>query len=184
MSKSSLAAAAEAAAGAKPRAADTSETDTQAETKAPVTVESLRADHPDLIASIEATARAEGADGERARILGVEAVCLPGHEQLVGAMKADGKTTPEQAAMAVNKAERESGAARQRQALETMEASVSGVPAATAGAASPSDENTPEAWAAAWSASETLKAEFVSADAYVAYQRKKANGQIRDERAK
>ncbi len=50
--------------------------------------------------------RAEGAAAERSRIAGVREQTMPGHEKLIDALAADGKTTPGEAAMAVNAAER------------------------------------------------------------------------------
>ena len=50
--------------------------------------------------------RAEGAAAERGRIAGVREQTMPGHEKLIDALAADGKTTPGEAAMAVNAAER------------------------------------------------------------------------------
>lgn len=56
-----------------------------------------------------AAIRTEGAAAERSRILGIEANALPGHGELVAKLKADGQSTPEQAAVAILKAEREKG---------------------------------------------------------------------------
>lgn len=53
--------------------------------------------------------RKAGADAERARILGIEAQALPGHDALIAELKADGVTTPEQAAIRVIRADRERG---------------------------------------------------------------------------
>lgn len=50
--------------------------------------------------------RAEGAAAERSRIVGVREQTIPGHEALVEALAFDGKTSPAEAAMAVNAAER------------------------------------------------------------------------------
>lgn len=74
----------------------------------------LQAEHPALFEAITTTARDEGhkagveagAKGERDRILGIEANALPGHEKLVAEMKADGKTTADQAAARIVAAER------------------------------------------------------------------------------
>jgi len=54
------------------------------------------------IASAEDVATA----AETARIQGVLATALPGHEALVQSLAFDGKTTPAEAALAVNQAER------------------------------------------------------------------------------
>jgi hypothetical protein len=83
-----------------------------------MTREKLLSDHPELVEAIRAeategmitaadlqnqiaTARAEGAEAERQRIADVRACSLPGHEALIAALAADGKTTGPQAAMAI-----------------------------------------------------------------------------------
>lgn len=74
----------------------------------------LQAEHPALFEAITSAARDEGhkaglaagATAERERILGIEANALPGHEKLVAELKADGKTTPDQAAARIVAAER------------------------------------------------------------------------------
>ena len=68
----------------------------------PMTPEQLAAAHPEAAASL----RTEGASAERARIQGVEAQLIPGHEALVSTLKFDGTSSPGDAAMAVNAAER------------------------------------------------------------------------------
>ncbi len=73
----------------------------------PLTLEALAADH----AAVHAQAVAVGAERERTRIVGVRATLIPGHEALVEQLAMDGKTTPEQAAMAVNAAQRNAMAA-------------------------------------------------------------------------
>jgi len=62
----------------------------------PLNMETLKARHPDLAAALIA----EGATAERARLLGIEerAAGLHGAAELVATMKADGKTTPAEAA--------------------------------------------------------------------------------------
>src|SRR5574338_312407 len=74
----------------------------------------LRADHPDLVTALLDEGRQAGASAERSRILGIEAQAagLPGHEALIASLKADGKTTPEQAAFQDLAAERGSLASR------------------------------------------------------------------------
>ena len=73
----------------------------------------LKEQHPALAAQIEtenaaavAAATAAGATAEAARIQGVRATALPGHEKLVETLAFDGKTTPAEAALAVNAAHR------------------------------------------------------------------------------
>jgi signal peptide peptidase SppA len=71
----------------------------------------LKEQHPALFAQIEtetaaavAAASVTAAAAERERITGVRATALPGHEKLVETLAFDGKTTPAEAALAVNAA--------------------------------------------------------------------------------
>ena len=76
--------------------------------KATMTPEQLATDHPEAVALI----RTEAANTERDRIAAVEGQLIPGHEALINTLKFDGKSTPGDAAMAVNAAEKQSRAAR------------------------------------------------------------------------
>lgn len=67
----------------------------------------LDTQHPALARHL----RAQGASAERARIQGVEAQSLPGHEALIAGLKFDGQTTGPEAAVAVLNAERAASAA-------------------------------------------------------------------------
>lgn len=67
---------------------------------------SLEQDHAPLFAALKGEFMALGATAERERMAGVRAQLMPGHEALVESLAADGKTTPAEAAMAVNAAER------------------------------------------------------------------------------
>lgn len=80
-----------------------------------LTVASLTEARADLVAEIQAAVladvdldavRAEGATAERERITALEALAMPGTEDLIAQFKADG-TKPEVAAMAILKAARE-----------------------------------------------------------------------------
>lgn len=91
-------------------------------TKEPVMdLKTLKEKHPDLVAAIidEAKAamhpqhetalteaRAKGAEDERARIADVRAQLIPGHENLIETMAADGKSTGADAAKAIVAAEK------------------------------------------------------------------------------
>jgi signal peptide peptidase SppA len=68
----------------------------------PQTVEQIRAESPEAAQALIAL----GAEQERARIQGVENAVLPGHEALIASLKFDGKTSPGDAALQVNAAER------------------------------------------------------------------------------
>lgn len=99
----------------------------------------LKEQHPALAAQIEtenaaavAAASTSAAAAERARIEGVRATALPGHEKLVETLAFDGKTTPAEAALAVNAAHRASLAA-------AVSAHEKDAPKALPHAAAPSD---------------------------------------------
>lgn len=72
----------------------------------PLTRAQLEAEAPDVLATILAEGAAAGATAERERIQGIEAQLIPGHEALIAKLKFDGASTPGDAAMAVNAAER------------------------------------------------------------------------------
>lgn len=71
-----------------------------------ITREELAAQSPELLQQIQTEASAAGATAERERILGIESHAMAGHEKLIATLKADGKTTPDQAAAQVLAAHR------------------------------------------------------------------------------
>lgn len=92
--------------------------------KAMLTIEALKNDHPDLFAAVkkeieDANAadllkiKEDAAAAERDRIKGVADQLIPGHEELINKMMFDGKTTPGEAAMAIN--------AEHKKAMETAQ---------------------------------------------------------------
>lgn len=109
-----------------------------------ITRASLEQDHAPLFAQLKAEFTALGAQQERERIAGVRAQCLPGHEALIDKLAMDGKTSPGEAAMAVN--------ASQREAMNaTAKALDADAPAAAKASAAPDDKpaaDTPQAVAA------------------------------------
>lgn len=72
-------------------------------------LETLKAEHPDLVQAIRDEAIAEGAAQERARIQAIEDIAVMGHEDLVNKAKFDGKTTAEALAVAMIKADKARG---------------------------------------------------------------------------
>src|SRR5574338_41160 len=143
----------------------------------------LRADHPDLVTALLEEGRQAGASAERSRILGIEAQAagLPGHEALIASLKADGKTTPEQAAVQVLAAER--GSLASRAAALNADA-----PAPAPHAAAPNDEPSAssldhlpveERCKAHWDSNADLRGEFSSLAAYTAYTKNQAAGRAR-----
>ena len=135
----------------------------------------LAAAFPDQAAAL----RAEGADAERQRILGIEQAALSGHDTLVAEMKADGETSPEQAAMRILNAEKIARAS-QMQGIRDVESHTSMVSAAPAAHATlESAGSTPEAWKAEYAKDAALQAEFGSVEAYVSYQEAVSSGKVR-----
>ena len=127
-----------------------------------LTMESLQADHAELAAGLID----QGAEAERNRILGIEANALPGHEALVAELKADGKTTPDQAASRILKAEKDSGAADCRARLAAVEeaaaAAEAGMPEQSSSVHLSDDE-----LAARWRSNKSLHADYPTVDVYV-----------------
>ena len=62
-------------------------------------LETLKAEHPELVQVIRNEAMVEGAAQERARIQAIEDIAVVGHENLVNAAKFDGKTTADAKAL-------------------------------------------------------------------------------------
>lgn len=122
MTTSTLAAVVAAAAGGEGATASAQ--------PAPLTLESLKLQHPD----IHAAAVAEGATAERDRIASIEAQAMPGHDAIITAHKADITKTGADTAMAIVAAEKATRA-NQLGALSKDEEAVKGLrnaPLATA----------------------------------------------------
>jgi hypothetical protein len=94
MTKSTLAAVVAAAAGG--------DGTTMPEASVSLTLDSLKLQHPDVYAA----AVGVGAAAEQARIAGIEAQAMPGHEAVITAHKADRSKTGADAAMAIVAAEK------------------------------------------------------------------------------
>lgn len=82
-------------------------------------LKTLAEQHPDLLATIQADARAAGAKAEQDRVAAVRAQSMKGHEALIERLAADGKTTGPEAAMAVLAAERAAQEAAGKAFVET-----------------------------------------------------------------
>lgn len=133
-------------------------------------------------------ARAEGAKGERERILGIEALGLKGHEKLVAELKADGVTTPAEAAIKIVQAEKAAGGT-----LLTGLAADGKAGAAAAAGAEPSGgagfdsaavladttRSLEDRCKAAFEGDAALRTEFGSLETLVAYQRATESGQAK-----
>jgi ClpP class serine protease len=101
-----------------------------------MTAAQLLAEHPTLHAELLATGEktgfdkgyAQGKTDELARIQAIEAVAMPGHEALVATLKADGKTTAPEAAVAIIKAQQQAAALAGQQGLDALAAWQQGAP--------------------------------------------------------
>lgn len=189
-------AAAGLVAGVTPRAAAAATSENTSMTTH-TSIAELTAAYPDLVAEIRkeattaaaatlntaalAAARAEGAKAEHARVAGIEAAALPGHEALLAELKADGSITPEAAAMRFINAEKaaRAGHADAIKNVEGTTGKVSSAPATHREEQKKPPANTPAGWRAEWEGDPTLQAEFASADHYVNYAQGVANGRIR-----
>lgn len=78
----------------------------------PMTLENLKAEHPELVDAIRNEALNEGAEKERARIQAIEEIAVAGHEDLVQSAKFEQPITAEQLAVAILKADKAKNAAR------------------------------------------------------------------------
>jgi len=111
-----------------------------------------------------------GAKNELARVLAVEAACIPGHEKLVATLKADGKTTGPEAAAQVVKAENEKRASG---LTNLQEEAADPVAPENVDSTVPEAKTPDEALKAAWDGKQgaALKAEFGENgfDSYVGY---------------
>ena len=144
-----------------------------------MTLDELRAAHPDLCAALVEEGRTVGAAAERTRIQDIEAQALPGHEALIAQFKADGKTSGPDAAVAILSAERESN--KKRAASFAADA-----PTPVPHAAAPKDDaqsldHLPldERAKAKWESDASLRAEFQSLGAYTAYLKNHESGRAR-----
>lgn len=69
-------------------------------------LENLTKEYPELVEEIRAKAYAQGADDERARILAIEDIATPGHDELVNQAKNDATMNAEKLAVAILKADK------------------------------------------------------------------------------
>lgn len=139
--------------------------------------EELEAQAPELASAIKAEGHKEGmeagASAERDRIKGVLAQGLPGHEALVEGLAFDGKTTPGEAAMAVNAAEK----AKRTTHLEKIR---SEAPKPVDDGGDRGNGSEPKSAKEKWDADESLRAEFNdNFAAYEAYHKGLARGTVR-----
>ncbi len=143
-----------------------------------LTLEKLKAENPDLVSALLAEGAASGANAERDRLLGIDAqaASLSGHDELVQRLKADGKTTPAEAAVQILAAEKAKNAERLK-GLEQLDAAAAGVTSTLSGGDGGNAKTFPqnaEGWKAEWEATPKLQDEFPTAEAYVATMKRQA----------
>lgn len=148
-----------------------------------LTLEDLKAHRPDLVEAISTDSASAAATAERERIQSVEQMAMPGHEDLIAALKFDGKTTGPEAAVRVLQAEK----AANTQALADLETDAP-APVATAEPKAPQpkakaqeDAALPieERAKATWDDSPEVRAEFGSFDTYLAFRVAEDGGHVR-----
>jgi len=161
-----------------------------------MTLEELKANHPDLVAALVAeaiigmitaedlqaqikTAHTEAATAEAQRIQDVEAQAIAGQEKLIATLKFDGKTTGPEAAVQVLAAVK----ADQSQHLQNMRGDAPDPlkPSGDGGDGDPAASGTDDEKAkAAWEKSEDLQSEFGgNFEAYAAFKRAESSGRAR-----
>ncbi|AWI57177.1 S49 family peptidase [Sinorhizobium fredii] len=143
-----------------------------------LTLDQLKAEHPDLVSALRAEGAAEAAQAERDRLLGIEehAAGLAGHDELVKKLKADGKSSPAEAAVQILAAEKAKNADRLK-GLEQLDQAAAGVTSTLSGGAEGGQQKFPqtaEGWKAEWEATPKLQQEFPTAESYVATMKRKA----------
>ena len=109
--------------------------------KFPEVADQLRAEGAAAVdvESIKAEARAEGAKAESARISEIEALAMPGTEQLVAQLKADPSVSPSAAALQIIKAAQANPSVGHLAGLRNTEASLT-APAPAAAQDAPVDD--------------------------------------------
>lgn len=148
-----------------------------------LTLEQIRAAHPEIAKALTDEGFTAGAESERNRIRDVESQCMPGHESLIAEMKFDGKTTGPEAAVRILQAEKTVTA--NRAAALAKEAPVAlphGATEAALDTATAEDQAAPleERAKAKWDANEKLRAEFGGKfAAYLGYEKAQAAGKVR-----
>jgi capsid assembly protease len=141
-------------------------------------LETLKAEHPELVQALQS----DSAASERLRIAAIKDAAFPGHEDLVSALIADGKTTGPEAALAFNRAEK----AKRGDALAVIR---SGSPAPLPAAQPPpavapkaeEDLDAPleDRCKAKWAADAQVRKDFCTVADYIAFAEADAKGLIR-----
>ena len=172
--------------------------DTGDETMSNPTVASLKADHPELAATLieegkklgqadaEAKAKADADQAvaaDRTRVATLDGLLAkmggnPKAGEIVAAAKADGSTAEATALKLID-----AGAPVQAAVLGAIQAddasAAAASPAAAAGGAGKTTASTPDEWKAEYAANPKLRADFATADDYVAFKKADARGAVK-----
>ena len=154
-----------------------------------ITRDTIASDYPDIAKAFTddgyaaglAAGKAQGAEAERSRIQGIEALAMPGHDALIAQLKFDGATTAAEAALQIIAAEKQT---RTAMAAKIVADTPPPVPHATPAFADGGDDDNvhltgPAKWEHEWDSSAALQAEFKTRGAYVAYQAAFEKGLVR-----
>lgn len=154
-----------------------------------ITRDTIASDYPDIAKALTddgyaaglIAGRAQGAEAERNRIQGIEALAMPGHDALIAQLKFDGATTAAEAALQIIAAEKQT---RTAMAAKIVADTPPPVPHATPAFADGGDDDNvhltgPAKWEHEWDSSAALQAEFKTRGAYVAYQAAFEKGLVR-----
>lgn len=124
----------------------------------------------------------KGVLAERKRILAIEKIAMPGHEDLIEKAKADGSVTAETVAMQMVMAEKKRGISHLAN-LQTTEKELPPIPEAPAPTASEQVDSEPpleDRAKAEWNKSADLRREFANEfEDYLAYKQAEENGSVK-----
>lgn len=164
---------------------------TKEENNAMITKEKVSAEYPEIAEAFRAEGRAsvdvsaaktEAATAERDRIKGVFAQAMPGHEAIVEGMAFDGKSTGGDVAMAIVAAEKKTRATIHTNMRTEAPAAVNAAASSTGnGSAETSNQNlsVEDRAKKAWDNDSSIRAEFDEFKDYLAYEKGRANGNVR-----
>lgn len=148
-------------------------------------IEQIKREHPDLAAALAAEGHAAGlaagALAERERIQAVEGQSIPGHEALIAALKFDGKTSGPEAAVQVLAAEKSLRTKARADLHSDAPAPVAFAAAPDEAAAAAAKDNLPleDKCKATWESNASVRGEFRTFDAYVAYEKAVSGGRVK-----
>jgi signal peptide peptidase SppA len=152
-----------------------------------ITKDFIAQNHPDIAEAFRnegySQGRSEGetagAARERDRILAVEAQALPGYEALITTLKADGKTSGPEAAAQIVAAQRARLGKQLTDLAEDAPAPVPSAPApSNSGPGAGDDRPIEERCKATWEKDAKIRAEFVTFEGYLGYEKAANAGRV------